>query len=233
MNEGVNINCYKEGIGGGSKDLGGVESGGDKKVFDCMGSSIVICGKGVVENRDKIWVEISYSGKGDGVYGEGSRERLEILGGNGNGGGVLSGEMLNKVKCGVNGDIRKGLNEGKGYSDGGKSGLEKLMEDCEKVMKKRLDGDIGNKSNGENVRKGEIGLGNVEKLGGGDMGVCSGEGGCIGDGKGGGRKGERDLSRDGKRKDNGENVSRGELGLGSREKVVFGKSSGGCGLWKE
>ena len=41
MNEGVSINCYKEGIGGGSKDLGGVERGGDKKVFDCMGGGIV------------------------------------------------------------------------------------------------------------------------------------------------------------------------------------------------
>lgn len=76
-------------------------------------------------------------------------------------------------------------------------------------------------------------MGNVNNSCDGDKGVCSGEGSGIGDGKGGGSSGESCMNSDGGRKDNGDRVSRGELGLGSSEEVVFGKSSGGWGLWKE
>lgn len=211
----------------------GVQTAADKKLFDSIPGTIIISGKGVVQNTDKVWVQISKSTKADGVYGEATTQTLEILAANANRAGVLTREMFNKLNSGLNGDITNALNEAKAYTDAAKTALEKLIQDSDKVIKESLDAHIGNKSNPHNVTKAQIGLGNVQNLAPADMPVSTAQATAIADAKAAGTKAQTDLSTHANRRDNPHNVTRAQLGLATTDQVVFAKTTAASGFWKE
>ena len=233
FNDPVNINSYNEPIPAATKDLAGVQTAADKKLFDSIPGTIIISGKGVVQNTDKVWVQISKSTKADGVYGEATTQTLEILAANANRAGVLTQEMFNKLNSGLNGDITNALNEAKAYTDAAKTALEKLIQDSDKVIKESLDAHIGNKSNPHNVTKAQIGLGNVQNLAPADMPVSTAQATAIADAKAAGTKAQTDLSTHANRRDNPHNVTRAQLGLATTDQVVFAKTTAASGFWKE
>ena len=211
----------------------GVQTAADKKLFDSIPSTIIISGKGVVQNTDKVWVQINKSTKADGVYGEATTQTLEILAANANRAGVITVEMFNKLNSGLNGDITNALNEAKAYTDAAKTALEKLIQDSDKVIKESLDAHIGNKSNPHNVTKVQIGLGNVQNLAPADMPVSTAQSAAIADAKAAGTKAQTDLSTHANRRDNPHNVTRAQLGLATTDQVVFAKTTAASGFWKE
>lgn len=229
----VSINSYNEPIPAATKDLAGVQTAADKKLFDSIPGTIIISGKGVVQNTDKIWVQISKSTKADGVYGEATIQTLEILAANANRAGVLTREMFNKLNSGLNEDITKALNEAKAYTDAAKTALEKLIQDSDKVIKESLDAHIGNKSNPHNVTRAQIGLGNVQNLAPADMPVSTAQATAIADAKAAGTKAQTDLNTHANRRDNPHNVIRAQLGLATTDQVVFAKTTAASGFWKE
>lgn len=233
FNDPVTVDSYNEPIPAATKDLAGVQTAADKKLFDSIPGTIIISGKGVVQNTDKIWVQISKSTKADGVYGEATTQTLEILAANANRAGVLTREMFNKLNSGLNGDITNALNEAKAYTDVAKTALEKLIQDSDKVIKESLDAHIGNKSNPHNVTKAQIGLGNVQNLAPADMPVSTAQAASIADAKAAGTKAQTDLSTHANRKDNPHNVTRAQLGLATTDQVVFAKTTAASGFWKE
>lgn len=229
----ANVNTYNQPIPAATKDLAGVQTAADKKLFDSIPGTIIISGKGVVQNTDKVWVQISKSTKADGVYGEATTQTLEILAANANRAGVLTREMFNKLNSGLNGDITNALNEAKAYTDAAKTALEKLIQDSDKVIKESLDAHIGNKSNPHNVTKAQIGLGNVQNLAPADMPVSTAQAAAIADAKAAGTKAQTDLNAHANRRDNPHNVTRAQLGLATTDQVVFAKTTAASGFWKE
>lgn len=229
----ANVHPHNQPIPAATKDLAGVQTAADKKLFDSIPGTIIISGKGVVQNTDKVWVQISKSTKADGVYGEATTQTLEILAANANRAGVLTREMFNKLNSGLNGDITNALNEAKAYTDAAKTALEKLIQDSDKVIKKSLDAHIGNKSNPHNVTKAQIGLGNVQNLAPADMPVSTAQAAAIADAKAAGTKAQTDLSTHANRRDNPHNVTRAQLGLATTDQVVFAKTTAASGFWKE
>ena len=229
----ANVNTYNQPIPAATKDLAGVQTAADKKLFDSIPGTIIISGKGVVQNTDKVWVQISKSTKADGVYGEATTQILEILAANANRAGVLTREMFNKLNSGLNGDITNALNEAKAYTDAAKTALEKLIQDSDKVIKESLDAHIGNKSNPHNVTKAQIGLGNVQNLAPADMPVSTAQAAAIADAKAAGTKAQTDLNTHANRRDNPHNVTRAQLGLATTDQVVFAKTTAASGFWKE
>lgn len=228
------VNTHNQPIPAATKDLAGVQTAADKKLFDSIPSTIIISGKGVVQNTDKVWVQISKSTKADGVYGEATTQTLEILAANANRAGVLTREMFNKLNSGLNGDITNALNEAKAYTDAAKkTALEKLIQDSDKVIKESLDAHIGNKSNPHHVTKAQIGLGNVQNLAPADMPVSTAQATAIADAKAAGTKAQTDLNTHVNRKDNPHNVTRAQLGLATTDQVVFAKTTAASGFWKE
>ena len=233
FNDPVSVNSYNEPIPAATKDLAGAQTAADKKLFDSIPGTIIISGKGVVQNTDKIWVQISKSTKADGVYGEATTQTLEILAANANQAGVLTREMFNKLNSGLNGDITNALNEAKAYTDAAKTALEKLIQDSDKVIKESLDAHIGNKSNPHNVTKAQVELGNVQNLAPADMPVSTAQAAAIADAKAAGTKAQTDLSTHANRRDNPHNVTRAQLGLATTDQVVFAKTTAASGFWKE
>lgn len=229
----ASVNTYNQPIPAATKDLAGVQTAADKKLFDSIPGTIIISGKGVVQNTDKVWVQISKSTKADGVYGEATTQTLEILAANANQAGVLTREMFNKLNSGLNGDITNALNEAKAYTDAAKTALEKLIQDSDKVIKESLDAHIGNKSNPHNVTKAQIGLGNVQNLAPADMPVSTAQATAIADAKAAGTKAQTDLNTHANRRDNPHNVTRAQLGLATTDQVVFAKTTAASGFWKE
>ena len=229
----ASVNTYNQPIPAATKDLAGVQTAADKKLFDSIPGTIIISGKGVVQNTDKVWVQISKSTKADGVYGEATTQTLEILAANANRAGVLTREMFNKLNSGLNGDITNALNEAKAYTDAAKNALEKLIKDSDKVIKESLDAHIGNKSNPHNVTKAQVGLGNVQNLAPADMPVSTAQAAAIADAKAAGTKAQTDLSTHANRRDNPHNVTRAQLGLATTDQVVFAKTTAASGFWKE
>ena len=211
----------------------GVQTAADKKLFDSIPDTIIISGKGVVQNTDKVWVQINKSTKAEGVYGEATTQTLEILAANANRAGVLTREMFNKLNSGLNGDITNALNEAKAYTDAAKTTLERLIQDSDRVIKESLNAHIGNKSNPHNVTKAQIGLGNVQNLAPADMPVSTAQAAAIADAKAAGTKAQTDLSTHANRRDNPHNVTRAQLGLATTDKVVFAKTTAASGFWKE
>ena len=211
----------------------GVQTAADKKLFDSIPSTIIISGKGVVQNTDKVLVQINKSTKAEGIYGEATTQTLEILAANANRAGVLTREMFNKLNSGLNGDITNALNEAKAYTDAAKTALEKLIQDSDKVIKESLDAHIGNKSNPHNVTKAQVGLGNVQNLAPADMPVSTAQAAAIADAKAAGTKAQTDLSTHANRRDNPHNVTRAQLGLATTDQVVFAKTTAASGFWKE
>lgn len=227
------VNTHRQPIPAATKDLAGVQTAADKKLFDSIPGTIIISGKGVVQNTDKVWVQISKSTKADGVYGEATTQTLEILAANANRAGVLTQEMFNKLNSGLNGDITNALNEAKAYTDAAKTALEKLIQDSDKVIKESLDAHIGNKSNPHNVTKAQIGLGNVQNLTPADMPVSTVQAAAIADAKAAGTKAQTDLNTHANRRDNPHKVTRAQLGLATTDQVVFAKTTAASGFWKE
>lgn len=211
----------------------GVQTAADKKLFDSIPDTIIISGKGVVQNTDKVWVQINKSTKAEGVYGEATTQTLEILAANANRAGVLTREMFNKLNSGLNGDITNALNEAKAYTDAAKTALEKLIQGSDKVIKESLDAHIGNKSNPHNVTKAQVGLGNVQNLAPADMPVSTAQAAAIADAKAAGTKAQTDLNTHVNRRDNPHNVTRAQLGLATTDQVVFAKTTAASGFWKE
>ena len=240
FNDPVNVNSHNEPIPAATKDLAGVQTAADKKLFDSIPGTIIISGKGVVQNTDKILVQISKSTKADGVYGEATTQTLEILAANANRAGVLTREMFNKLNSGLNGDITNALNEAKAYTDAAKTALNKLITDeaaarqaADKVIQDNLNAHIGNTSNPHKVTKAHVGLGNVQNLAPADMPVSTAQATAIADAKAAGTKAQTDLSTHANRKDNPHNVTRVQLGLATTDQVVFAKTTAASGFWKE
>ena len=229
----ASVNTYNQPIPASTAEKAGVQTAADKKLFDSIPGTIIISGKGVVQNTDKVWVQISKSTKADGVYGEATTQTLEILAANANQAGVLTREMFNKLNSGLNGDITNALNEAKAYTDVAKTALEKLIQDSDKVIKESLDAHIGNKSNPHNVTKAQVGLGNVQNLAPADMPVSTAQAAAIADAKAAGTKAQTDLSTHANRRDNPHNVTRAQLGLATTDQVVFAKTTAASGFWKE
>lgn len=229
----ASVTTHNQPIPAATKDLAGVQTAADKELFDSIPGTIIISGKGVVQNTDKVWVQISKSTKADGVYGEATTQTLEILAANANRAGVLTREMFNKLNSGLNGDITNALNEAKAYTDAAKTALEKLIQDSDKVIKESLDAHIGNKSNPHNVTKAQVGLGNVQNLAPADMPVSTAQAAAIADAKAAGTKAQTDLNTHVNRRDNPHNVTRAQLGLATTDQVVFAKTTAASGFWKE
>ena len=240
FNDPVSVNSYNEPIPAATKDLAGVQTAADKKLFDSIPGTIIISGKEVVQNTDKVWVQISKSTKADGVYGKATTQTLEILAANANRAGVLTREMFNKLNSGLNGDITNALNEAKAYTDAAKTALNKLITDeaatrqaADKVIQDNLNAHIGNTSNPHKVTKAQVGLGNVQNLAPADMPVSTAQATAIADAKAAGTKAQTDLNTHANRTDNPHNVTRAQLGLATTDQVVFAKTTAASGFWKE
>ena len=234
------INKYQEPIPASTKDLAGVQTAADKKLFDSIPGTIIISGKGVVQQEDKVWVQISKSTKANGVYGEATTQTLEILAANANRAGVITVEMFNKLNSGLNGDITNALNEAKAYTDAAKTALNKLISDessarqaADTTITNNLKAHINNKSNPHDVTKAQVGLGNVQNLAPADMPVSTAQAAAIADAKAAGTKAQTNLSTHANRKDNPHNVTRAQLGLATTDQVVFAKTTAASGFWKE
>ena len=234
------INKYQEPIPASTKDLAGVQTAADKKLFDSIPGTIIISGKGVVQQEDKVWVQISKSTKANGVYGEATTQTLEILAANANRAGVITVEMFNKLNSGLNGDITNALNEAKAYTDAAKTALNKLISDessarqaADITITNNLNAHINNKSNPHGVTKAQVGLGNVQNLAPADMPVSTAQATAIADAKAAGTKAQTNLNTHANRKDNPHNVTRAQLGLATTDQVVFAKTTAASGFWKE
>ena len=244
FNDPVNINSYNEPIPAATKDLAGVQTAADKKLFDSIPGGIVsniTSSKADESLKDKNVVRLKienynrYNTENQSVLPEYKKVYWEITlpSASAEQAGTISADMFNKLNSGLNGDITNALNEAKAYTDAAKTALEKLIQDSDKIIKKSLDAHIGNKSNPHNVTKAQIGLGNVQNLAPADMPVSTAQAASIADAKAAGTKAQTDLSTHANRKDNPHNVTRAQLGLATTDQVVFAKTTAASGFWKE
>ena len=244
FNDPVSINSYNEPIPAATKDLAGVQTAADKKLFDSIPGGIVsniTSSKADESLKDKNVVRLKienynrYNTENQSVLPEYKKAYWEITlpSASAEQAGTISADMFNKLNSGLNGDITNALNEAKAYTDAAKTALEKLIQDSDKIIKKSLDAHIGNKSNPHNVTKAQIGLGNVQNLAPADMPVSTAQAASIADAKAAGTKAQTDLSTHANRKDNPHNVTRAQLGLATTDQVVFAKTTAASGFWKE
>lgn len=243
FNNPVSINSYNEPIPAATKDLAGVQTAADKKLFDSIPGGIVsniTSSKADESLKDKNVVRLKienynrYNTENQSVLPEYKKVYWEITlpSASAEQAGTISADMFNKLNSGLNGDTNA-LNEAKAYTDAAKTALEKLIQDSDKIIKKSLDAHIGNKSNPHNVTKAQIGLGNVQNLAPADMPVSTAQAASIADAKAAGTKAQTDLSTHANRKDNPHNVTRAQLGLATTDQVVFAKTTAASGFWKE
>lgn len=242
FNDPVRINSYNEPIPAATKDLAGVQTAADKKLFDSIPGGIVsnITSSDADESlKDKNVVRLKIENynryKDPSVLPEYRKIYWTIIlpSASAEQAGTISADMFNKLNSGLNGDITNALNEAKAYTDAAKTALEKLIQDSDKIIKESLDAHIGNKSNPHNVTKAQIGLGNVQNLAPADMPVSTAQAASIADAKAAGTKAQTDLSTHANRKDNPHNVTRAQLGLATTDQVVFAKTTAASGFWKE
>lgn len=244
FNDPVSINSYNEPIPAATKDLAGVQTAADKKLFDSIPGGIVsniTSSKADESLKDKNVVRLKienynrYNTENQSVLPEYKKVYWEITlpSASAEQAGTISADMFNKLNSGLNGDITNALNEAKAYTDAAKTALEKLIQDSDKVIKGSLDAHIGNKSNPHNVTKAQIGLGNVQNLAPADMPVSTAQATAIANAKAAGTKAQTDLSTHANRKDNPHNVTRAQLGLATTDQVVFAKTTAASGFWKE
>jgi hypothetical protein len=244
FNDLVNISSYNEPIPAATKDLAGVQTAADKKLFDSIPGGIVsniTSSKADESLKDKNVVRLKienynrYNTENQSVLPEYKKVYWEITlpSASAEQAGTISADMFNKLNSGLNGDITNALNEAKAYTDAAKTALEKLIQDSDKVIKESLDAHIGNKSNPHNVTKAQIGLGNVQNLAPADMPVSTAQAASIADAKAAGTKAQTNLSTHANRKDNPHNVTRAQLGLATTDQVVFAKTTAASGFWKE
>lgn len=244
FNDPVSVNSYNEPIPAATKDLAGVQTAADKKLFDSIPGGIVsniTSSKADESLKDKNVVRLKienyncYNTENQSVLPEYKKVYGEITlpSASAEQAGTISADMFNKLNSGLNGDITNALNEAKAYTDAAKTALEKLIQDSDKIVKESLDAHIGNKSNPHNVTKAQIGLGNVQNLAPADMPVSTAQAASIADAKAAGTKAQTDLSTHANRKDNPHNVTRAQLGLATTDQVVFAKTTAASGFWKE
>lgn len=244
FNDPVSVNSYNEPIPAVTKDLAGVQTAADKKLFDSIPGGIVsniTSSKADESLKDKNVVRLKienynrYNTETQSVLPEYKKVYWEVTlpSASAEQAGTISADMFNKLNSGLNGDITNALNEAKAYTDAAKTALEKLIQDSDKVIKESLDAHIGNKSNPHNVTKAQIGLGNVQNLAPADMPVSTAQAAAIADAKAAGTKAQTDLNTHANRRDNPHNVTRAQLGLATTDQVVFAKTTAASGFWKE
>lgn len=251
FNDPVNINSHNEPIPAATKDLAGVQTAADKKLFDSIPGSIIsnITTSLADESlKDKAVVKLKIEN-----YNRHDNENQTILpeykkiywdihlpAASSDQAGTITAEQFNKLNSGLNGDITNALNEAKAYTDAAKTALNKLITDeaatrqaADKVIQDNLNAHIGNTSNPHKVTKAQVGLGNVQNLAPADMPVSTAQATAIADAKAAGTKAQTDLSTHANRKDNPHNVTRAQLGLATTDQVVFAKTTAASGFWKE
>lgn len=251
FNDPVSINSYNEPIPAATKDLAGVQTAADKKLFDSIPGGIVsniTSSKADESLKDKNVVRLKIENYNryntetqlvlpeyKKVYGE-----ITLPSASAEQAGTISADMFNKLNSGLNGDITNALNEAKAYTDAAKTALNKLITDeaaarqaADKVIQDNLNAHIGNTSNPHKVTKAQVGLGNVQNLAPADMPVSTAQAASIADAKAAGTKAQTDLSTHANRKDNPHNVTRAQLGLATTDQVVFAKTTAASGFWKE
>lgn len=243
FNAPVNINSYNEPIPAATKDLAGVQTAADKKLFDSIPWGIISNVQGFEEEpslKDKNVVKLKIENYNRTPVGEEVLPEykkiswtITLPSASAEQAGTISADMFNKLNSGLNGDITNALNEAKAYTDAAKTALEKLIQDSDKVIKESLDAHIGNKSNPHNVTKAQVGLGNVQNLAPADMPVSTVQAAAIADAKAAGTKAQTDLNTHANRRDNPHNVTRAQLGLATTDQVVFAKTTAASGFWKE
>ena len=239
----ASVNTYNQPIPAATKDLAGVQTAADKKLFDSIPWGIISNVQGFEEDpslKDKNVVKLKLENYNRTPRGEEVLPEYEKLywtitlpSASAEQAGTISADQFNKLNSGLNGDITNALNEAKAYTDAAKTALEKLIQDSDKVIKESLDAHIGNKSNPHNVTKAQVGLGNVQNLAPADMPVSTAQAAAIADAKAAGTKAQTDLSTHANRKDNPHNVTRAQLGLATTDQVVFAKTTAASGFWKE
>ena len=251
----VNVNSYNEPIPAATKDLAGVQTAADKKLFDSIPGGIIsnITTSLADESlKDKAVVKLKIEN-----YNRHDNENQTILpeykkiywdihlpAASSDQAGTITAEQFNKLNSGLNGDITNALNEAKAYTDAAKTALNKLITNeaaarqaarqaADKVIQDNLNAHIGNTSNPHKVTKAQVGLGNVQNLAPADMPVSTAQATAIADAKAAGTKAQTDLSTHANRKDNPHNVTRAQLGLATTDQVVFAKTTAASGFWKE
>lgn len=235
---------YNRPILAATKDLAGVQTAADKKLFDSIPGGIVsniTSSKADESLKDKNVVRLKienynrYNPETQLVLPEYKKVYWEVTlpSASAEQAGTISADMFNKLNSGLNGDITNALNEAKAYTDAAKTALEKLIQDSDKVIKESLDAHIGNKSNPHNVTKAQVGLGKVQNLAPADMPVSTAQAAAIADAKAAGTKAQTDLNTHANRRDNPHNVTRAQLGLATTDQVVFAKTTAASGFWKE
>lgn len=240
----ANVNTYNQPIPAATKDLAGVQTAADKKLFDSIPGGIVsnitsLNGDESLKDKNVVRLKIEnynrYNTETQSVLPEYKKVYWEVTlpSASAEQAGTISADMFNKLNSGLNGDITNALNEAKAYTDAAKTALEKLIQDSDKVIKESLDAHIGNKSNPHNVTKAQIGLGNVQNLAPADMPVSTAQATAIADAKAAGTKAQTDLNAHANRRDNPHNVTRAQLGLATTDQVVFAKTTAASGFWKE
>ena len=240
----ANVNTYNQPIPAATKDLAGVQTAADKKLFDSIPGGIVsnitsLNGDESLKDKNVVRLKIEnynrYNTETQSVLPEYKKIYWEVTlpSASAEQAGTISADMFNKLNSGLNGDITNALNEAKAYTDAAKTALEKLIQDSDKVIKESLDAHIGNKSNPHNITKVQIGLGNVQNLAPADMPVSTAQAAAIADAKAAGTKAQTDLSTHANRRDNPHNVTRAQLGLATTDQVVFAKTTAASGFWKE
>ena len=237
------VNTYNQPIPAATKDLAGVQTAADKKLFDSIPWGIISNVQGFEEDpslKDKNVVKLKLENYNRTPRGEEVLPEYEKLywtitlpSASAEQAGTISADQFNKLNSGLNGDITNALNEAKAYTDAAKTALEKLIQDSDKVIKESLDAHIGNKSNPHNVTKAQVGLGNVQNLAPADMPVSTAQAAAIADAKAAGTKAQTDLNTHANRRDNPHNVTRAQLGLATTDQVVFAKTTAASGFWKE
>lgn len=234
------VNTYNQPIPAATKDLAGVQTAADKKLFDSIPLGIISNVLGFEEDpslKDKNVVKLKLENynRGEEVLPEYEKlyRTITLPSASAEQAGTISAHMFNKLSSGLNGDITNALNEAKAYTDAAKTALKKLIQDSDKVIKESLDAHIGNKSNPHNVTKAQVGLGNVQNLAPADMPVSTAQATAIADAKAAGTKAQTDLNAHANRRDNPHNVTRAQLGLATTDQVVFAKTTAASGFWKE
>ena len=251
FNDPVNINSYNEPIPAATKDLAGVQTAADKKLFDSIPGGIVsniTSSKADESLKDKNVVRLKienynrYNTENQSVLPEYKRIYWEVTlpSASAEQAGTISADMFNKLNSGLNGDITNALNEAKAYTDAAKTALNKLITDeaaarqaADKVIQDNLNAHIGNTSNPHKVTKAQVGLDNVQNLAPADMPVSTAQATAIADAKAAGTKAQTDLNTHANRRDNPHNVTRAQLGLATTDQVVFAKTTAASGFWKE
>ena len=239
----ASVNTYNQPIPAATKDLAGVQTAADKKLFDSIPWGIISNVQGFEEDpslKDKNVVKLKLENYNRTPRGEEVLPEYEKLywtitlpSASAEQAGTISADQFNKLNSGLNGDITNALNEAKAYTDAAKTALEKLIQDSDKVIKESLDAHIGNKSNPHNVTKAQVGLGNVQNLAPADMPVSTAQAAAIADAKAAGTKAQTDLNTHANRRDNPHKVTRAQLGLATTDQVVFAKTTAASGFWKE